>query len=383
MVTTEAHGRGSVSLSATHDVVRTLLGAGRADEAIDLLIRLTKAAPQHVRLHHDLVTVLVRADRGEEALSAALQGLAHHPTDTILLDRGARLAAATARWALAVDLGSRLGALTPDDARVWRRLTAAARMMRDQLMQAWAAKEWLRCAPDDPAARHLAAAASGDTPARADGRYVAGLFDAYAGHFDHHLAELGYRAPQLVARRLDEMLAPSAVGTCLDLGCGTGHVGSLIRDRVAHLHGVDLSAAMLAKAAQRGCYDQLTHGDLVDTLAASTDVVDVVLAADVLNYLGDLRPVWTLVHSALRPGGVLVCTLEDGGRLAGGYALHANGRFAHDPSWITATLAAAGFAAVEAHRCVLRTEGASEVHGWLVSGRKVGGGFGDSPDVPE
>lgn len=53
---------------------------------------------------------------------------------------------------------------------------------------------------------------------------------------------------------------------CIDLGCGTGLMGPLLRPHVGHLAGVDLSAGMVDKARQRGCYDELAVGELAHHL---------------------------------------------------------------------------------------------------------------------
>jgi predicted TPR repeat methyltransferase len=56
---------------------------------------------------------------------------------------------------------------------------------------------------------------------------------------------------------------------CVDLGCGTGLMGPLLRQHTAHLSGVDLSQGMVAKARERGCYDELGVGELVQHLTTA------------------------------------------------------------------------------------------------------------------
>ena len=52
----------------------------------------------------------------------------------------------------------------------------------------------------------------------------------------------------------------------MDLGCGTGLMGPLLRSHVKQLEGVDLSAGMVQKAKERGCYDKLDVDELVACL---------------------------------------------------------------------------------------------------------------------
>lgn len=55
-------------------------------------------------------------------------------------------------------------------------------------------------------------------------------------------------------------------GAVCDLGCGAGAVGPMLRGRFGgrHLVGVDNSPAMLVKARETGCYDDLQQADIAD-----------------------------------------------------------------------------------------------------------------------
>src|SRR5882724_701396 len=87
-------------------------------------------------------------------------------------------------------------------------------------------------------------------PEAAPVEYVKGLFDQYAAAFDEHLVEtLEYKTPALLVDIMRE-LVPSTSGLLdvLDIGCGTGLCGPLLRPWARTLVGVDLSPKMLAKA---------------------------------------------------------------------------------------------------------------------------------------
>jgi predicted TPR repeat methyltransferase len=152
-------------------------------------------------------------------------------------------------------------------------------------------------------------------PAKLRAEHVADLFDKYADRFDKHLRDnLGYRIPEqltqaIVAARQGDT-RPMDV---FDLGCGTGLCGPLLRPMAATLRGVDLSPAMLEKARARGVYDELVQGDLVDAVKARPRAFDLLTAADVMIYLGDLAPVLEAAAQALRPGGLLAFSVEASG----------------------------------------------------------------------
>jgi predicted TPR repeat methyltransferase len=149
-------------------------------------------------------------------------------------------------------------------------------------------------------------------PAQIPAESVSGLFDRYADLFDEHLVEkLDYQAPGLIAATL-AATKPAGPLDILDLGCGTGLCGPLLRPMARRLVGVDLSPAMIDKARERQIYDHLSIGDLIDAMNASPRSFDALVAADVLMYLGDLVPTFEAACDCLRPGGLFVFSVEVG-----------------------------------------------------------------------
>ncbi len=180
--------------------------------------------------------------------------------------------------------------------------------------------------------------------ARLPAAYVRTLFDQYAGRFDDALVGgLNYCGPQLLCRALDRAPPMPAGGlVVLDLGCGTGLAGLAIRDRAAWLEGIDLSPEMIARARARGVYDALRIADLVTALETAGRRYDLILAADVLIYFGDLAPVFAAAAKALRPGGRFALTTEHADGT--GYRLGDHLRFAHSVPYLHQTSAQAGLA---------------------------------------
>jgi predicted TPR repeat methyltransferase len=190
----------------------------------------------------------------------------------------------------------------------------------------------------------LAVAGLGPTPERLPAEYLARSFDAYADRFESHLREnLHYRGPEIALEVLSRVLSGCAGPTLdvLDLGCGTGLAGPLLRPLCRRLDGIDLSAAMLDKARARGIYDDLAVGDLTELPARRPDAYDLVFALEVLIYLGDLRPVFRSVSLTLRPGGLFAFTVESGDGTS--YALQPNGRYSHPAGYIEKVATSEGF----------------------------------------
>ena len=99
---------------------------------------------------------------------------------------------------------------------------------------------------------------------------------------------------------------------------------------------------MLRRAQRRGCYDALHRAELGAFLRAQHTAYDLVVCADTLCYLGDLAEVTPAAAGALRPGGILVATVERLDDGAGDWRLTPSGRYAHGAEYLRRCAAPAG-----------------------------------------
>lgn len=218
----------------------------------------------------------------------------------------------------------------------------------------------------DAASLHFRLATTTDIPppAQVPAASVSNLFDRYADLFDEHLrGTLDYRAPELIVDAI-KAKNPGAALDVLDLGCGTGLCGPLLRPFARLLAGVDLSPAMIDKARDRGAYDKLEAADILDALHRSPRGFDLLVAADVLMYLGDLTPVFEAAVHALRPGGRFAFTVEAGetDRYQLGKSTH---RFAHAKAYLDRLSLIFGFETEAMEQITVRKEAGRPVMGLL------------------
>jgi len=220
-----------------------------------------------------------------------------------------------------------------------------------------AAKRCLALDPDAIPAQFLLASLTGaQIPETMPPALVATIFDASAARFDQMLVgNLKYQGPELIAKALAPLLPKLDRGLdVLDAGCGTGLCAAHLRPIARRLDGVDLSPRMIEAARARNAYDRLVVGDLVAALLASPGAYDLIVAADVLVYVGALEKVFAASHAALRPNGLLAFSVERG--TGGRFSLSPASRYRHDPDYVEAEASRAGFALRHKQDCVLRFE---------------------------
>lgn len=342
-----------------------LLDQGQPEAALDSAER----ALHQKRPYPEAATVRANALFQLRAFEAALQGYDE------AIDANARVAEAHAgRGLTLLKLARPREALAGFEAALalrpahWQtqQQRAGALLALGRRGEAIAAYEQARALAPDPGEIDfvLAALGVGAAPKQAPAAYVKALFDQYAGHFDQHLTGvLGYRTPGLIAAALARQVTGTALST-VDLGCGTGLCAPFLRPLSRRLAGVDLSERMLAQARADGLYDELACADIGDYLAAQPQAFDLVVAADVLVYFGDLDTLFGQVRAALRAGGSFCFSTE--ALDEGGFALLPSNRYAHSLAYLERLAAKHAFAVLEAAGATVRSEHGAEVRGYLL-----------------
>jgi predicted TPR repeat methyltransferase len=204
------------------------------------------------------------------------------------------------------------------------------------------------------------------------GGYVKALFDQYAERFDTHLTgALHYRGPAVIRAALDAagsewMQAAQAI----DLGCGTGLMAGALEGYAGTLTGVDLSPQMLARARATGRYAALHEADAVSFLDAQPDgAADLILAADVVVYIGDLFPLMREVARVLAAGGRFAFTAQ--AAHGHGFQLGADNRYAHSDEYLRTVAADAGLSVAHIASASTRQDRGIDVPGLVLVLRKA------------
>jgi predicted TPR repeat methyltransferase len=291
-----------------------------------------------------------------------------HSSGDLIADRryayGAELAKA-GDYSAAGDLFEQAIERAPTWAPAWHALGRARRDHVDRAGAIAAFRECLKLDPGDVlgASLELARIDAGVTVDTAPGAYVAALFDAYAPDFENALIErLRYAAPSLIANLVRET-APYRFARALDLGCGTGLAGAALRPDVDYLEGVDLAARMIDIARQKRVYDALHQADLLSHLRAPGGPFDLIIAADVFAYIGDLSPVVKALALRLAPGGLAAFSVEKGGPQD--WRIEESLRFAHSEDYVRRLAAESGMTVAALTHSVLRKDRGADIEGLI------------------
>ncbi|MEJ7932079.1 tetratricopeptide repeat protein [Ramlibacter sp. AN1015] len=320
--------------------------AGRLEPAEAEFARALELVPQRPSALTNLGVVRVRLGRFDAALAPLQQALAQEPDNLEALSHRAIALAELGRPEEALRDADRALAVSPSLGRIWGLRGKLLKELGRAREAASALERAIALGSEVELNAFVLAGLRGDAaPATPPRVYVESLFDGYAAQFDGHLVEvLQYRAPQRLLEPLTR--EPRRFARALDLGCGTGLCGPWLRALAQHVTGVDLSAGMLARAAQGGHYDTLEQADLVEHLRTASGAWDLVVAADVFIYVGALAPVFAALAQAMPADGLLCFSLEESRDAP--LVLRPSLRYAHSEASVLALAREHGF---EIERC--------------------------------
>ncbi|HLZ74945.1 methyltransferase [Phenylobacterium sp.] len=372
----DAAGEAAVALAGESAEIWQIRANGRTARndfrgASEALAAAADLDPDNAALRANLGAALLKCGRFPEADAAFARALDLDPESGPIAE-GKRLCAVI------------VGALRDASAETLVRVCAGADADVDRLFKtallllgagdqadaaARVAEAWVERRPDCVEALYFRDAQSSRGAARPPAALVRQQFDDAAETFDQHLVgQLAYDGPSQLAALIAACEARQGQLETLDLGCGTGLCGEVLRPYAKRLVGIDLSGGMLAKARERALYDRLEEGDAIEVMLTLGERWDLIVAFDTLPYLGGLESLFEVVAAVLRPGGWFALSTE---HIEGeGYQLRGNGRFAHSAGYL-AHLAVGRFDIAVHHRSLLRREAGQAVEGGYFLLRRV------------
>ena len=225
-------------------------------------------------------------------------------------------------------------------------------------------KRLLQLNPQHTAAKHMLNALCGITPDNAPLEYIESVFDGYAENFEKSLLnELKYQTPTKLWQLFTEYFPRLQDCRCLDLGCGTGLAGESFKPVCSTLTGLDISDKILAVAREKNLYQHLVKDDILSFLGETEEHFDLLLAADVFTYMGDLEPLFKACYQKSTAGAVLCFSVEESDLEP--FNLKETGRFGHSSDYIEKKCTACGWKLCVSKQSKLRQDKGQWIHGYL------------------
>ncbi|MBL8521377.1 MAG: tetratricopeptide repeat protein [Betaproteobacteria bacterium] len=284
--------------------------------------------------------------------------LAHHALGVLAqVHRQSDAAIACFRAALASD---------PTHLESWLDLAETLHRIGDKPGAMAALEEAAQFHPGHATLEFKRAVLAGEQAAAMPDAVVEKIFDGLAGEFDAHLVgRLGYAIPAQLRAMLADWLAARRKVSVLDLGCGTGLFGLEVVAYASRLVGIDLSARMVEQSRQRNVYSELHAMSIDSYLSSHADRFDLIVATDVLVYVGALEALFASVCAHLAPGGRFAFSTESPASLAEGFVLLPTGRYAHSAAYVQSLAQANGLKVVAQDPAIIRTEANVPIDGFV------------------
>lgn len=360
--------------AAINNLGNVLRETGRLEEARERYQQVLEISPGHVDTLVNIGVVHNGLKETSEAFARLEEALAIDPKHAAAWHNLGNVYHQCKKYDEAKSAFEKSAKLAPNNTKSFKEIAKMLYKSGKEEESIKTLERLLRRNPDDEIAKHMIAAFGGaEVPDRASELFVAQTFDSFAVNFDESLARLDYKAPQLVGDELKCLTNADRKIDILDIGCGTGLCGPIVKPLASTLVGVDLSAGMLRKAKFRDTYDALHLAELTDFMQKSDATYDAIICVDTFVYFGKLDEAFVAAESILNADGHLIFTVErhTSEESSENFQLQHHGRYSHIDNYLEESLSAAGLVVQSLTQVIPRIELGEPVSGLLVVAGKA------------
>jgi len=314
-----------------------------AEEYVRLAITLGPVKPE---FHHNLGLALEGQGDDDGALEAYQQALSLNFADEKSFENLCAILFEQDDPSSVRDLCLQLRNMDPALAYPYFHGAKAAILLGDKAVVEEELQLYLERAPEDAlgASLLLGSQGAGPVPTQAGEAFLKNFYRHRAQNWDQFVTS-NYHGHEIVLERLTtEFEWPRPINRLLDLGCGTGALGAVLRPQVKVLDGIDISPEMVRRAETKMIYDDLILGDAVAFLQSARAPYEMIIAAAMLFHFRDLDEIFSAVAAALEPNGGFVFTVFKTENPEP--ELNAYNLYLHSRAYLQRTLAAAGFGGI-------------------------------------
>lgn len=337
----------------------------KTDNALTEFLLIEKSEPHHFETQSNLAACYLKKGLLNDAKIHYAKALELMPRDTLTLFNLGVLETQLGDMDSAIQHYQKAVLLDPDFFAAHNNLGALFIAKEHIAFALHHFQEAARLQPDNASIQYTIQALSQNSRLlSAPTDYVKSLFDSYADHYDQHLlTALDYQIPLHFERILKKQQPAHNALNILDLGCGTGLCSTLIKPFAKTLTGVDLSEKMLDIARDKNSYDTLECNDLNSFLTQKNAAYDLIIAGDVLVYIGELDLFFQQIQQALRPGGIFLFNTEISENE--NYSMNQSGRFSHQKKYIETLAKKNHLDVIHYEKAVTRMQNNEPVYGHL------------------
>lgn len=220
------------------------------------------------------------------------------------------------------------------------------------------AKNWLKSMPDNVFAKHLNSALNNEENSDILSEYAQKLFDNFAKNYEKTLKIIEYKLIDYI-KNLNQTFS----GKILDIGCGTGLLGEVIKHKDNYLVGIDISKEMIKLANDKNIYDELGQTNALSYLELG-EKFDYIFALDVFGYVGDFEKIIDKCQNSN-----LYFSIELLEKNEKDFILYENGRYKHSKEYVLNLLKKYNFQTVQTNEIIIRIENNTPVLGMIISAR--------------
>jgi ubiquinone/menaquinone biosynthesis C-methylase UbiE len=129
---------------------------------------------------------------------------------------------------------------------------------------------------------------------------------------EYNLKEPHFRPESIkrVQKIIEKIYSESNFENALDLGCGTGFMINILKERAKKIVGVDVTQEMLNKVNLTGQAEIALLNSDTGTVDLPEDYFDIATAYTFLDHLYDMKPTFRNTYKSLKKGGVFYADLS-------------------------------------------------------------------------
>ncbi|MBS0290384.1 MAG: tetratricopeptide repeat protein [Proteobacteria bacterium] len=362
------------AIDTHYNLANCYIQLDRLLDAVPHYEEVLKIRSDHLGALHNLGITLCALKRFEQAAPLLTQVVQKEPDNINALFHLGVINSSLAKAQEAINCYEQVLRLNPQHAHSHHNLATIYlhQQQKDKALIHY--QKALALEPSNKTAEHMIAALNNKTQAQgAPTEYIRALFDQYAYSYDNQVkTQLQYKVPQLLREAISPFVQNTSPLKMLDLGCGTGLCSPWFADITSKMIGVDISPNMIAVAHNLGAYHKLYTIDIFSFLESCKEEFNLIVAADVFVYFGELEQVFQQSYRILSSGGLFCFSIENltfeeiqSDKNHALFQLRSTGRYAHHPDYIHQLCRSIGFKINVEKKQTLRLQEEASIFGNL------------------